>query len=61
VIAFSSNYCDLSLVEEAARNVDVIGQRGSEYGEIFWVFVGHSLGGAAAQCLCKEFATILLC
>lgn len=50
MLAFQQNYCDLSLVEEAARNVDRI-TAGYDGDDLFFVFVGHSLGGAAAQCL----------
>lgn len=39
-----------------ARNVDIINQQGTEFGPPFFVFVGHSLGGAAAQCLCGRVA-----
>ena len=37
-----------------ARNVDAFNQQGSEFGPLFFVFVGHSLGGTAAQCLCQK-------
>lgn len=47
MIAFNSNYCDLSLVNEARKNVEKL----KEQGEYFFIFVGHSLGGTAAQCL----------
>jgi pimeloyl-ACP methyl ester carboxylesterase len=47
VIAFNSDYCDLSLVNEARKNVDKL----EEQGDYFFIFVGHSLGGTAAQCL----------
>lgn len=40
MIAFNSNYCDLSLVNEARKNVDKL----MEQGDYFFIFVGHSLG-----------------
>lgn len=55
MIAFAGNYCDLSLVNEAGRNIDAINSQGTTDGKgYFYVFVGHSLGGTAAQCLANK-------
>ncbi len=51
MIAFNSDYCNLSLVQEAKKNVDLFIQQG----DYFFIFVGHSLGGTAAQCLAGQY------
>lgn len=51
MIAFDANYCDLTLVQEAKKNVDLFIQQG----DYFFIFVGHSLGGTAAQCLASQY------
>lgn len=47
IAGFGESYCDLSLVKEARELVDLLIDQTEGF-----IFVGHSLGGTAAFCLC---------
>ncbi len=50
IAGFGAEYCDLTLVAEASRLVEILADQ-----VIGFIFVGHSLGGTAALCLTNKY------